>query len=75
MKLVHEIDPHDFNFWSGAYDRMSAATDEQRHEIFCRIEELAEFAAENGEPLTDTDINDYVWFDCDDVFNADMEEE
>ena len=43
--------------------------------FFCRIEELAECAVENGEPLTDTDVNDYVWFDCDDVFNEDMEGE
>lgn len=75
MKLVHEIDPHDFSFWSGAANRMAAATDEQRHEIFDRIEELAELAAENGQPLTDTDINDYVWFDCDDVFDEDEEGE
>lgn len=75
MKLVYEIDPHDFNFWSGAYDLMSAATDEQRIEIFCRIEELAERAAENGHPLTDTDINSYVWFNCNDVFDDDQEDE
>ena len=75
MKLVYEIDPHDFSFWSGAYDRMSAATDEQRHEIFCRIEELAESAAENGQPLTNADINAYVWFECNDVFNDDTEGE
>jgi hypothetical protein len=74
MKLVHEIDPHDFSFWSGAADRMNQATEEQRHEIFDRIEELAELAAESGQPLTDTDINDYVWFECDDVFDEEVEE-
>lgn len=74
MKLVHEIDPHDFSFWSGAYDRMNNATEEQRHEIFARIEELAEIAAESGQPLTDTDINDYVWFECDDIFDEEVED-
>ena len=74
MKLCHEIDPHEFAFWSGAADRMEGATDSQRVEVFCRIEELAETAAENGAPLTDTDINDYVWFECDDIFNDDEEE-
>lgn len=74
MKLVYEIDPHDFSFWSGAADRMEHATNEQRHEIYDRIEELAELAAESGQPLTDTEINDYVWFECDDVFNEEVEE-
>lgn len=73
MKLVHEIDPHDFSFWSGAADRMEQATEEQRHEIFCRIEELSDIAAESGQPLTDIDINTYVWFDCDDVFDEEGE--
>lgn len=75
MKLVYEIDPHDFSFWSGAADRMAAATDEQRHEIFDRIEILTELAAENGQLLTETDVNDYVWFECDDVFDEDEEDE
>ena len=74
MKLVNEIDPHDFSFWSGAADRMEHATDEQRHEVFDRIEELAEIAAESGQPLTYTYINNYVWFECDDVFDEEVEE-
>lgn len=53
---------------------MNQATDEQRHEVFDRIEELAELAAESGQPLTETDINDYVWFECDDVFDNEGEE-
>lgn len=75
MKLVYEVDAHDFSFWSGAKERMEQATDEQRHEIFDRIEELTELAAESGKPLTDSDINEYVWFECDDVFNDDEEVE
>lgn len=74
MKLIHEIDPHDFSFWSGADDRMNQATEEQRHEIFDRIEELSELAAESGQPLTAADINNYVWFECDDVFDDEGEE-
>ena len=68
MKLIYEIDPHDFDFWSGAADRMDNATDEQRHEVFSRIEDLAERAAESGQPLTANDINAYVWFECADIF-------
>lgn len=74
MKLVYEIDPHDFSFWSGAANRMEQATEEQRHEIFDRIEELSELAFESGQPLTDTDINYYVWFKCDDVFDEEVED-
>lgn len=70
MKLVHEIEPCYFEFWGGAADRMEQATEEQREEVYYRIEELADMAAENGEPCTDTDINDYVWFDCDEVFEV-----
>ena len=74
MKIFYEIDPHDFIFWSGAADRMNKATEEQRHEVFDRIEELSELAAESGQLLTNTDINDYVWFECDDVFDEEGEE-
>ena len=54
-----------FEFWAGAKSRMDDATDEQREQVRERIEEWAECMAE---PPSDTDINDWVWFECDDIF-------
>lgn len=70
MKVYREIDPEDFEFWGGARDRMSSATEEQRQLVFARIEDVFvdDFASE-------TDINDLVWFECDDIFYSDEEEE
>lgn len=53
-----------FEFWSGAKSRMDDATDEQREEVFERVGEFCECADE----VTETVINDLVWFECDDIF-------
>lgn len=68
MKVYRDIDLEDFEFWSGAQDRMNSATEEQRQLVFARIEDVFgdDFACE-------TDINDLVWFDCDDIFESDEE--
>lgn len=45
----------DFNFWSGAVANVKNLTDEE----FDRIEEYLTEA----EPLTETEINDFMWFE------------
>ena len=65
------IDPYEFEFWSGAKDRMDCATEEQREEVFARIEEWAECAG----PITETTVNDWVWFECDDIFFPEEDED
>lgn len=59
MKYYVEEDASAFNFWSGARENISTAielgTDDQVFEI---LEELFY----DGD-ATDTQINDYVWFD------------
>ena len=69
MKVYRDIHPEDFEFWAGARDRMNSATEEQKQLVFARIEDVFadDFASE-------TDINDLVWFDCDDIFDEEGEE-
>lgn len=61
-KVTQDLD--NFEFWVGARDRMNDATDEQREQVFERIVEELEY----NEDATETDINDLVWFECDDIF-------
>lgn len=69
MKVYREIDPEDFEFWAGARDRMNAATEEQRQLVYARIEDVFVDGF-----VTETDVNDLVWFDCDDIFDEEGEE-
>ena len=68
-KVTQDLD--NFEFWSGARDRMNDATNEQREQVFERIAEEFEY----NEDITETDINDLVWFECDDIFFPDDEDE
>lgn len=68
-KVTQDLD--NFEFWAGARDRMNDATNEQREQVFERISE--EF--EHNEDVTETDINDLVWFECDDIFFPEDEDE
>lgn len=52
-----------FQFWGGALDRIKDATQEQREEVKQRL-----FDCFFDEEPTETQINDFVWFECDDIF-------
>lgn len=69
MKYYVEFDPRDFEFWAGAKDRMDSATDEQREEVYDQIEILC-----YEQECSMTDINDFVWFECDEIFDEDEDE-
>ena len=64
MKYYIEQDPEDFQFWGGARDRMNNATEEQIKAVYERLEEYTNDSADWSE----TAINDFVWFECDDIF-------
>ena len=65
-----------FEFWAGAKARMDDATDEQRQAVYDRIKWYCEsFGLCNGDHPSETDINDLVWFDCDDIFFPDESED
>lgn len=70
MIVKREVDPEDFEFWGEAKARVDDATEEQRQLVFARLQDvfLDDFP-------TETDVNDYVWFECDDIFYPEEEEE
>lgn len=61
MKVISEISLRDFEFWSGGKDRADNCTDED----FDSIEELFEELYPEG--MTDTEINNFFWFDFDTI--------
>lgn len=64
-----------FRFWAGAKDRMDGASPKQREKVYDRIKFYFEtFDYCNGDYPTETDINDLVWFECDDIFFPDEDE-
>ena len=68
-KVTQDLDS--FEFWAGARDRMNDATNDQREQVFERIAEMLEY----DEDVTETYINDLVWFECDDIFFPEDEDE
>ena len=48
--------------WSGALDRVKALSPEQRDALISHLEMVF---ADQEEPVTDTQINDYIWFEED----------
>lgn len=70
MKYYVEINPRDFEFWGGAKERMDGATDKQREEVFREIETIA-----YEQDCSAVDINDFVWFECDEIFEDEGEDE
>jgi len=71
MEYKSDFDIDTFNFWAGAEDRMNDATDEQREAVDERLQELFE---DSGDIPTETEINDVVWFECDDIFYPEEEQ-
>lgn len=53
--------------WSGARDKWSSATDEVKEAIWALLESYGKFHSL-------TEINDFIWFECDDIFYTDEED-
>lgn len=70
MRYYVELDPCDFEFWGGAKERIDSATDKQREEVYEQIENLC-----SVQDCSQTCINDFVWFDCDEIFDADEDDD
>ena len=70
MVVKYEVDPENFEFWGGAKGRMDDATEEQRQLACARLEDM--FV---DEVPTEVDVNNFVWFECDDIFYPEEEEE
>lgn len=56
MKVYKEVSLRDFEFWSGARDRVKYLTDEELDTIEAMLEEC-------NESMSETDVNDFFWFD------------
>ena len=67
------FDDLDDFFWSGARDRWNDATDEQKEMVWDRILEI--FAYGDESIPSETEINDLVWFECDDIFFPEEDDE
>ena len=67
--------------WSGALDRLRAVEDAGlEDEFFDYVDENISWMGDEGGTLTTTQLNDFIWFDCDDwldenVYNEDEPEE
>jgi hypothetical protein len=63
MKIISEISISQFEAWSGAIDTQKKIVSENKEKEFdSYIEELY------PDGLTDTELNDLLWFDSDSVF-------
>lgn len=61
MKIYKEESLKNFEFWSGACDRVKYLTDEELDTIESILEEC------NPEGMTETEINDFFWFEEDTI--------
>lgn len=61
MRIYEEKALKDFDFWSGGADRAANLTDEE----FDSVERLFEELYPDG--MSDTEINDFFWFDFDTI--------
>ena len=65
MKVYEELNLKDFNAWSGAVETKNKIIENNKEEEF---EELIEEMYPDG--LTDTELNDILWFDDDWIYNC-----
>lgn len=61
MKIYKEYDGYDFEFWSGARDRVCYLKDDEIDTIFSILEE------ENPDGMSATAVNDFFWFEEDTI--------
>ena len=65
MKVVNEISIADFNAWSGAIETKETIVDN------CKVDEFDNMIEElYPDGLTDTQLNDLLWFDSEWIFET-----
>lgn len=70
MQFLDEFDINTFDFYNGAKTRIKIASDSQLKEVERRIEMNFKYTF----PTRDA-INNFVWFECDDIFFPEEDEE
>lgn len=73
MKVCKTIDFEDLSsiLRCGALSKWTLATDEQREMVWVLVNDTL---ASNGKIPTESEINDFIWFGCDDIFYPDEED-
>lgn len=67
IKIVKEIELEDFGAWSGGLQVLNAIKEHDRSlEIFETLEEYINIGEELG-AITETWVNDLLWFDTEDI--------
>ena len=67
MKVYKEIDSaEEFGFWSGAVDTYNDIVDANKENEFW---DLLEEMFSNRECVSETEINDFVWFEREYIYN------
>jgi hypothetical protein len=64
MKIYKEVNYSEFEFWSGAIDTVKMLTLSELEKVW---EELENCWLENNEMPSETDINDFFWFEKDTI--------
>lgn len=65
MEVKRELDFSDLDdfFWSGAKHRWDDATDDQKERVWDLLQDVF-----MDEIPTEAEVNDFVWFECDEIF-------
>lgn len=62
MKIYKEVNSiYDFDFWSGAKDKVKYLTDSEVNEIISMLE------MSGYDEMSETELNDFFWFECDTI--------
>ncbi len=63
-------DDLDHMLWSGAKQRWDNATDDQKERVWDILMESVNVQMDStGDIPTKTEVNDFIWFECDDIFD------
>ena len=66
----------DHILWSGAKQRWDDATDDQKERVWNSLMESVNVQMDStGDIPTKTEVNDFIWFECDDIFDEDESKE
>lgn len=63
MKITYELDLESFDAWGGAIDTLYRVRDENKFE---ELESILDDLYPDG--MTETELNDLLWFDSDSIY-------
>lgn len=74
MKVSRTIELEDLRdiLRCGALSKWTMATDEQREMVWVLVNDTL---ASNGKIPTESEVNDFIWFGCDDIFYPEEDED